>query len=133
MAALELTENTSWRRRNFSSSHLSKQSRPSHHGVEVIFPYFKDDILLCPVQTLKVYEQKTSSFRSHLETNHLPCFFFGSHGPVSSSTVARWLKVCLKNAGVDTSKFQAHSVRAAATSKAGLSGLTVENILKAAD
>ena len=60
-------------------------------------------------------------------------FFFGSHGPVSSSTVARWLKVCLKNAGVDTSKFQAHSVRAAATSKVGLSGLTVENILKAAD
>ena len=59
--------------------------------------------------------------------------FIGSHGPVSSSTIARWLKGCLKNAGVDTSKFQAHSVRAAATSKAGLSGLTVEDILKAAD
>ena len=55
---------------------------------------------------------------------------------MSSSTIARtarWLKVCLKNAGVDTSKFQAHSVRAAATSKACLSGLTVEDILKAAD
>ena len=76
-----------------------------------------------------------SSFRSHSETNYLLRSFIGSHGPVSSSTVAtcRWLKVCLKNAGVDTSKFQAHSVRAAATSKARLSGLTVEDILKAAD
>ena len=42
----------------FSPSHLSKQSRPSHHGVEFFFPYFKDEILLCPVQTLKVYEQR---------------------------------------------------------------------------
>ena len=69
-----------------------------------------------------------------METNYLLRSFIGSHGPVSSSTVARWLKVCLKNAGVDnTSRFQAHSVRAAPTSKAGLSGLTVEDILKAAD
>ena len=39
-------------------------------------------------------------------------------GPVKSSTVARWIKSCLQKAGIDTSKFQAHSVRAAATSKA---------------
>ena len=38
---------------------------------------------------------------------------------------------CLKNAGVNTSKFQTHSV-VAGTSKAFLSGLTVEDILKAA-
>ena len=91
----------------FSPSHLS---RPSHHGVEFFFHYFKDDIILCPVQTLKVYEQKTSTYRSPSETNPLLCSFIGSHGPVSSSTIARWIKVCLKNAGVDTSKFQAHSV-----------------------
>ena len=34
---------------------------------------------------------------------------------------------------MDTSKFQAHSTRAAAASKAALSGLAVEDILKAAD
>ena len=72
-----------------------------------------------------------TSFHSHSETNYLLRSFIGSHGPVSSSTVGRWLKVCLKNAGV---RFQAHSVRAEATSKASLSGLTVvEDILKAAD
>ena len=118
---------------SFSPSHLFKQSRPSHHGVEFLFPYFKDDIILCPVQTLKAYKQKTSIFCSHSETNPLLRSFIGSHGPVSSSTIVRWLKVCLKNAGVDTSKFQAHSVRAAATSRTCLSGLTVEDLLKAAD
>jgi len=35
--------------------------------------------------------------------------------------------------GVDVSKFQAHSIRAAATSKAAMSGLAVEDIQKAAD
>ena len=130
LAALELT-NTKYIPEDvvFSPSHLSKQSTPSHHGVEFFFPYFKDDIL---VQILKVYEQKTSSFCSHSETNYLLRSFIGSHGPVSSSTVAtcRWLKVYLKNAGVDTSRFL---VRVAATSKASLSGLTEEDILKAAD
>ena len=52
---------------------------------------------------------------------------------MSSSTIARWLKVCLKNVGVDTSKFRAYSVRTVATSKACLSGLTVEDILNAAN
>ena len=131
MAALELT-NRKYIPEGvvFSPSHLSK---PFSSWGKIFFPYFKDNILLCPVQTLKVYEQKTSSFHSHSETNYLLRSFIGSHGPVSSRIVARWLKVCLKNPGVDTSKFQAHSVRAAATSKAGLPGLTVEDILKAAD
>ena len=117
-------------------SHLSKQSRPSHHGVEFFFPYFKEDLVLCPVETLKVYEQKTSSFRkpsSTSEPNQLLRSFIGRHGPLSSSTIARWLKAGLQSAGVDITRFQAHSVRAATTSKAFLSGLTVEDILKAAD
>ena len=45
--------------------------------------------------------------------NRLLLSFIGSHGPVNSSTIVKWLKVCLQNAGVDASKFQAHSVRAA--------------------
>ena len=59
--------------------------------------------------------------------------FIGKHGPVTSSTIARWLKSCLHKAGVDTSKFKAHSTRAAAATKAAMSGVTVEDIMKAAD
>ena len=59
--------------------------------------------------------------------------FIGKHGPVTSSAIARWLKSCLHKAGVDTSKFKAHSTRAAAATKAAMSGVTVEDIMKAAD
>ena len=59
--------------------------------------------------------------------------FIGKHGPVTSSTIARWLKSCLHKAGVDTSKFKAHSTRAEAATKAAMSGVTVEDITKAAD
>ena len=117
----------------FTPVHLSKQSRPSHNNVKFFFPAFKEDKILCPVETLKVYERKTSAFRSKSGRNHLLRSFIGKHGPVKSSTVARWIKSCLQKAGIDTSKFQAHSVRAAATSTAAMSRLTVEDILQAAD
>jgi len=84
------------------------------------------------VETLKVYERKTSSYRNNTISgrNHL---FIGKHGPVAPCIIARWLKSCLHKAGVDTSKFQAHSTRATVAPKAALSGLAVEDILKAAD
>ena len=117
----------------FTPVHLSKQSCPSHNRVKFFFPAFKDNKNLCPVETLKVYERKTFTFRNSSGRNHLLRSFIGKHGPVTSSTVARWIITCLHKAGIDTSKFQAHSVRAAATSTAAMSGLTVEDILKAAD
>ena len=58
--------------------------------------------------------------------------FIGKHGPVTSSTIARWIKSYLQKA-VDTSKFKAHSTRAAAATKAAMFGLTVDEIMKAAD
>ena len=117
----------------FKSTHLSKQSRPSHHQADFFFPSFQTDSCLCPVKTLKVYEQKTSAFRTNCKENFLFRSFIGKHGPVSASTIARWIKSCLHKAGIDTSKFQAHFTRAAAATKAAMSGVTVEEIMKAAD
>ena len=51
------------------------------------------------------------------------------HLPVTSSTVARWLKKVI----IDTSIFKAHSVRSGATSAAANQGVTTEDILNAAD
>ena len=61
--------------------------------------------------------------------------FFFSHGlePASSSSIARWLKQGLECAGVDTSIFKGHSTRGASSSKATSSGVTVSDILQAAD
>ena len=43
------------------------------------------------------------------------------------------LKSCLQKAGVDTLALQYHFAQAAASTKAAMSGVTVEYILKAAD
>ena len=58
--------------------------------------------------------------------NRLFRSFIGKHGPVTSSTIARWMKSCLQKAGVDAFKFKAHSTRTAAATKVAMSGLTVE-------
>ena len=117
----------------FQPSHLSKQSRPSHNNISFFFPRFMEDKCLCPVETLKAYERKTTPFRNNAGENRVFRSFIGKHGPVTSSTIARWIKTCLQKAGVDTAKFKAHSTRAAAATKAAMSGLTVDEIMKAAD
>ena len=117
----------------FQPSDLSKQSRLSHHNISFFFPRFKEDKCLCPVETLKVYEERTASFRNNSGENRVFRSFIGKHGPVTSSTIARWIKSCLQKAGVDTTKFKARFTRAAAATKAAMSGLTVDGIMKAAD
>ena len=112
----------------FQPYHLSKQSRPSHDGTS-----FDEDKRLCPVETLKIYEERTAFFRDSSGENRVFRSFISKHGPVTSSTIARWLKTCLQKAGIDTSKFKAHSTRVAAATKAAMSGLTVDEIMKAAD
>ena len=56
-----------------------------------------------------------------------------SFKPVTSSTVARWLKEKLFNSGIDIDKFKAHSYRSAAVSAAFSRGCSLDLILKTAD
>ena len=48
----------------FKPTHLAKQSRSSRPMADFFFPGFPEDHLLCPVLTLKAYEDKTKAFRS---------------------------------------------------------------------
>ena len=52
------------------------------------------------------------------------------HKPVTSASIARWIKELLTEAGVDTDKFSAHSTRAAASSSAKAAGLSPAEIMK---
>ncbi len=59
--------------------------------------------------------------------------FIASHKPhkaVSTSTISRWIKSCLKASGIDTDKYKAHSTRAASSSAATAS-LDISQILRA--
>ena len=55
------------------------------------------------------------------------------HKAVTSRTIARWLKFLLESAGIDTSVFNAHSVRGVSSTAAASLGITTNDILKAAD
>ena len=55
------------------------------------------------------------------------------HKAVRSCTIANWLKKLLTKAGIDTEIFKPHSIRGASTSKAMKYGVSVKQILQAAN
>ena len=110
---------------------LAKQSNPGRAIKEFFFPRFSENAKLCPVHSLSLYLEKTRQLRG--SANQLFIAIIRPHLPVTSSTIARWLKKVISDSGIDTSIFKAHSVRSAATSAAANQGVTLEDILKAAD
>ena len=115
----------------FLPSCLAKQSRQGKPLSEFFFPTFPTNFRLCPVTTLRAYEERTESLRNG-ETK-LFLALIKPHKSVTSCTVVRWLKALLQAAGVDMSIFNAHSVRGASSSKAANMGITTNDILKAAN
>ena len=89
-----------------------------------------EDAPLCPVASLDEYLQRTAGHRG--SKTQLFLSIRRPFGPVSKATLARWMCELLAAAGV-VANFTAHSVRGAATSAALAKGLSVAEILKAAD
>lgn len=115
----------------FAATGLAKQSRQGKDIPNFFFPSLPDVPVLCPVLALKEYEKRTREVRA--DESKLFVAIIKPHKAVTSSTIARWLKGMLEAAGVDTSIFNAHSVRGASSSKAANMGITTGDILKAAD
>ena len=110
---------------------LAKQSTANKPIKDFFFPRFTENVRLCPVQSLTLYIERTKQLRG--ESSQLFIAIIKPHLPVTSSTVARWLKQVIGDSGIDTSIFKAHSVRGASTSAAANQWVTTEDILKAAD
>lgn len=107
-----------------------KQSRP---GVNVPFAElraFRLDKALCVYNSLTVYLSKTANIRN--KTEKLFVSFVKPHNSVSSATIGRWIKTVMCNAGIDCSKYGAHSVRSASSSKAKNCRVPIQEILKTA-
>ena len=120
----------------FRPVHLTKQSRSSRPMADFFFPSFPEDLLVCPMVTLKAYEERTQVFWAKLPEDSRSRLFLswiGQHSPVSSCTIARWLRCFMEEAGIDISIFKAHSVRGASCSTAAGAGVTTKDILDAAD
>ena len=88
-----------------------------------------DNENLCVMHTLLKYMDRTRTQRKSRQLLVSYCTFM----PVTSSTVARWLKEVLSLSGINTDTFKAHSYRSAATSAALSKGCSLNDILKTAD
>ncbi len=83
----------------------------------------------CPVVCLEAYVKASDVFRK----NDQSLLFLATRSPfrsVGASTIGRWIKTLLAEAGVDTSVYSAHSTRGASASRAASAGVSVENILR---
>ena len=108
---------------------LAKQTRPGNEQSlqPVTITSFEDE-LLCPVACLRVYESATSKFRKSESSMQLFLAMVPPHHPVTSSTIARWIKKSLEKAGLEP-VFSAHSTRSAASTAAALSGVSTQEIM----
>lgn len=85
---------------------------------------------ICPVKTIQSYIDQTSSIRNN--TDELILTFKKPYRNASTQTISRWIKLMLKEAGIDVTIFTAHSTRHASTSAANRSGVSIDVIRKAA-
>ena len=111
---------------------LLKQSKRGKHLAPMELLAYSDNIL-CVVAAIKEYIRRTKDLRG-AETQ-LFVSYQKPYGPVSKSTVARWIRDVLHRGNsnaVDTSRFGAHSTRSASTSAAVVKGTPMDTVLKAA-
>ena len=83
---------------------------------------------MCVMKCLDAYLDRTKVWRNG--KNQLLMSFIQPHKEVCTSTISRWLEETLVLWGVtEILDFGGHSTRSASTSKAGLSGLSVKEVL----
>lgn len=119
----------------FRPVHLAKQSRLSKPIADFFFPSFAEEHTICAMVTLRAYEERTEIFWAKLPVESRTQLFLsiiGQYTPVSSCTIARWLKDFMADAWIDISIFKARSIRGASCSAVG-AGVTTKDILDAAD
>ena len=104
-----------------------KTSKPGKSNVSVVVNAFHPDHTVCPFSCLKEYICRTQSLRG--DATRLFISFIKPHKPVSRDTLARWTNITLKNSGIDTDVYTAHSTRAASASKANARQVPIDEIM----
>ena len=107
-----------------------KQTKPGKHLAPINLLAFPEEEGLCVVKTMEEYIKRTLKHRD--KHSQLLLSYIKPFKPVSKDTIARWVKVVLKSAGIDVKKYSAHSSRAASTSICKAKGLTMQKIMAAA-
>lgn len=112
---------------------LTKTSKKGKPNFQTTITRYPLDTAVDAMTCLQDYLEKTADIRtSKARSAHLFLSFNKPHNPVQPCTIARWLKLIMTEAGIDTSIYKAHSTRSAATAKARAQGLSVEQIVNRA-
>lgn len=106
-----------------------KTTKPGRHIDPIELTAFTPDINLCVVTHLDQYLIKTEQLR--VSTSKLLISYVKPHKAVSNTTIGKWCKSVLKDAGIDVTEFTSHSGRSASTSYASQTSLTLKEILRA--
>ena len=93
-------------------------------------PYYDAQPNVCPARTLVTYLEKTSDLRPPDEERLILTHQKPYHA-ATTQTVSRWIKSTLKQSGLNTELYSAHSTRHASTSAAARTGVNVDTILQA--
>lgn len=114
---------------NIKISGQIKTSKPGSFQPNLIVPSYPANLMLCPVKALQDYLNRTKSVRTD---SQLFISYESPYKKIDKQTLSRWLKSLLKESGIDTSLFKAHSVRHASTSKAYTKGVNIDVIMDSA-
>ena len=107
-----------------------KQTKPGRHLEPIELLAFAEDKALCVVQHLRKYIHRNDLLRK--DHSQLLLSYLKPFKPVARDTVSRWVKKVLQSAGIDITKYSAHSCRAASTSNVKVKGLNIAEIMKSA-
>ena len=110
---------------------LLKTSRPGYHQKEIVVKAYAPDRRLCVVTVAKEYLKRRQNLTSS-SVHQLFLAYQKPHNAVSKSSISRWVKEVMKEAGLDVTIFTPHSVRAASTSAALRANLPIDTILSTA-
>ena len=118
----------------FHISNLTKSKRQGKPQVTATLIEYTKDKLLDSVMCYRAYLKRTTEWRVTPEQkNQLFLSLVTPHAPVTTSTISRWLREIMTDAGVNTTLVKAHSVRGASTSIASKEGLSVGQIIEKAN
>lgn len=113
----------------FTIGEKLKTTKPGKHLAPIELTAFDPDISLCVVTHLDQYLAKTEKLRG--ATSQLLISYVKPHKAVSNTTISKWCKTVLKDAGINVTEFTSHSGRSASTSYVTQTSLTLKEILKA--
>ena len=116
----------------FELGRLTKCRKKGQCPLKLTFTAFDTNPDLCAVSTINCYLERTKGWRSDCNKNQLLLGYIKPHKEVVPCTIAGWLVQMMKESGLDTSEFRAHSTRGASTSKAKAKGFSCQEIMNMA-